>query len=97
MVITDFKSAVDTVAANFATGSTEWTAVSANIADHFLGCVPPLAWKNNRFACGEAYDFNDSGEPVYYCFRNIDHARNFAGCRICSIRELHGEPATVSA
>jgi hypothetical protein len=70
-----------------AVGQIVWVKSTAQVADYFIGCVPPIYGPegSRKVACGEASHTNKQGETVWLTFRYIGDA---VEARYCTRAEI---------
>ena len=54
--------------ANYDAGRAAWVETTAAMYDAMLNAVPPTLHVSGGFLCGEAWNHNAAGEPVYAAF-----------------------------
>ncbi len=74
---------------------TGWTDTTSAVADHFIGCVPPIYGPGGKVACGEPSHLNTEADHLYLTFRRINRDTGEAECRYLTIAEIKSKIAGV--
>uniref|UniRef100_A0A6M3Y074 Uncharacterized protein n=1 Tax=viral metagenome TaxID=1070528 RepID=A0A6M3Y074_9ZZZZ len=60
--------------------------VDEDLADYFLGVLPPAYWENGVVQIGEPFDHDKNGKPRYQTIQQIDNHWYYKG--ICPLKSV---------
>ncbi len=70
-ILLEWSALWSAMEAAYRSGSTAWTATTADMYNEMLNALPPACYFSLGFCVGEAWNHNDKGEAVYAAFRRL--------------------------